>query len=63
MNFLSFTALAIVAVIQGGEFLRFLFLHVLRNMHIFSSKSLTGLFDAHLELSILELKAFKILAF
>ena len=32
-------------------------------MHIFASKSVTGLFDAHLALSILELKAFKILAF
>ena len=63
MNFLPFTAFAIVAVIQGGEFLRFLFLHVLRDMHIFASKSVTGLFDAHLVLSILELKAFKILAF
>ena len=36
MNFLPFTAFAIVAVIQGGEFLRFLFLHVLRDMHIFA---------------------------
>ena len=63
MNFLPFTAFAIVAVIQGGEFLRFFFLHVWRNMHIFASKSVTGLFDAHLVLSILELKAFKILAF
>ena len=63
MNFLPFTAFAIVAVIQGGEFLRFFFLHVWRNMHIFASKSVTGLFHEHLVLSILELKAFKILAF
>ena len=68
MNFLPFTAFAIIIVagIQGGKFLRFLHSR-LRNNHILASNFVNGLFDKNLarilDFTGLKLKAFQVLDF
>ena len=68
MNFLPFTAFAIIIVagIQGGKFLRLLHAR-LRNNHILASNFVNGLFDKNLarilDFTGLKLKAFQVLDF
>ena len=68
MNFLPFTAFAIIVVagIQGGKFLRLLHAR-LRNNHILASNFVNGLFDKNLarilDFTGLKLKAFQVLDF
>ena len=68
MNFLPFTAFAIIVVagIQGGKFLRLLHAR-LRNNHILASNFVNGLFDKNLarilDFTRLKLKAFQVLDF
>ena len=68
MNFLPFTAFAIIIVagIQGGKFLRFLHPR-LRNNHILASNFVNGLLDKNLgrilDFTGLKLKAFQVLDF
>ena len=68
MNFLQFTAFAIIIVagIQGGKFLRLLHAR-LRNNHILASNFVNGLFDKNLarilDFTGLKLKAFQVLDF
>ena len=68
MNFLPFTAFAIIIVagIQGGKFLRFLHAR-LRNNPILASNFVNGLFDKNLacilDFTGLKLKAFQVLDF
>ena len=68
MNFLPFTAFAIIVVagIQGGKFLRLLHAR-LRNKHILASNFVNGLFDKNLarilDFTGLKLKAFQVLDF
>ena len=68
MNFLPFTAFAIIIVagIQGGKFLRLLHAR-LRNNHILASNFVNDLFDKNLarilDFTGLKLKAFQVLDF
>ena len=68
MNFLLFTAFAIIIVagIQGGKFLRFLHARLINNP-ILASNFVNGLFDKNLarilDFTGLKLKAFQVLDF